>query len=135
MTIESDVRTRLVSNGTISTLASTRVYPVILPQDPTLPALTYSKVSDQGLHNLTGVAGRSMPRMSIHSWGYDYATAKALSKAVRNAMDGFIGRLGDGNSPESFRNAVIKFDNEIDDYEEDTGFYRVIQDYMLNHAE
>lgn len=135
MTIESDVRTRLVANGTIATLASTRVYPVILPQDPTLPALTISKVSDQGLHNLVGKAGRSMPRMSIHSWGHSYADAKAMSVAVRNAMDGFIGRLGDGNSPESFRSAVIKFDNEIDDYEEDTGFYRVIQDYMLNHAE
>lgn len=135
MTIESDIRARLAADGTVAGLVSTRIYPAILPQDPMLPAIVFSKVSAVRVHKLTGASGWSMPRMTVHSWGRTYAEAKTVAAAVRESLNGFIGQLSDGQSPESFRRAVIRIDNELDDYEEDTDFHRVIQDYMVSHAE
>jgi len=128
MTIETELRTRLLADGTISGLIGTRLYPVVLPQDPTMPALVSSRVSGQRLHNLSGVAGRGMPRITIDCWASTYAGSKTLAAAVRSSLDGLNGLL-------TTINASIKIDNEIDDYEDDTGLYRVIQDYIINHLE
>ena len=107
MSIETEVRTRLTSDGTVSGLVSTRIYPKRLPQNPTYPALTFGRVSGVRLHNLAGVAGRGTPRIQIDSWAKTYLGAQALAAAVRASLDGFNGTL-------TTIKATIRIDNEID---------------------
>lgn len=138
MTVEADIRVRLLADGTVSGLISTRMYPLVLPQDPTLPALTYQRISGPRIHKLTGTTGRARARLEIDSWAETYTEAQSLAAAVRASLDGFIGTLTDGNSPESTRSATIRLDNERDLHEDLGGgsaLYRISQDYMINHSE
>lgn len=135
MTIETLLRARLVADNTVSGLVSTRIYPVILPQKPTLPAITFSKVSGVRMHNLSGTAGRAVARISFNCWATTYLGAQAVAAAVRASLDGFAGTLSDSGSPAETIRTNILLDNEIDFYEDETGVYRILQDYTLSHTE
>lgn len=135
MSLETDLRVRLLANATVSGLVSTRVYPNILPQKPTLPALVYSRISGPRIHTLTGTSGWSDARIQIDSWGATYIAAQDLAAAVRASLDGFIGSLDDGNSPAATRRVAVRLDNERDLFEEEPDFYRVTQDYAIKHED
>lgn len=135
MLVESAIYNLLVSDVAIAALVSSRVYPLILPQNATYPALVYSKVSGARLHHLTGSAGRAMPRITVSCWATTYLGAKQLAALVRATLDGFRGTLTDGNSPAGTCAASVLIENELDDYDESAKKYRVILDFMVNHAE
>ena len=128
MTLETEIRTRLAADGTVSGEVSTRLYPVKLPQDPTYPAITYNRVSAPRLHHLGGVAGRATVRLSYNSWAETYAGAQTLAAAVRASLDGFNGTL-------ATIKCVISLENESDLYEQDVEIYRILQDYFVSHVE
>lgn len=130
MSIETEIRTRLAADATVSGLVSTRIYAVKLPQKPTYPAVTYSRVSGERLHNLGGTSGRARMRLSISSWATTYVGAQALAAAIRASLDGFNGTL-------TTIDAVILIENEIDLSEDEPNpdLYRILQDYMVNHTE
>lgn len=136
MSVETDIRRRLVADGTVSGLVGTRIYALVLPQDPTYPAVTYQRISGPRLQDLAGSAGRGMARIQIDSWSREYIQAQSIAAAIRGSLNGFIGDLGDGASPESFRDVVIRLANERDLYEdEDAPLYRVTQDFTVDHSE
>ena len=128
MTIETELRARLAADGAVAALVSTRIYPLVLPQNPTLPAVTFSRVSGLRLHDIAGAAGRGMPRISFSSWAETYTGAQTLAAAVRASLNGFIGVL-------ATISAVVRLENEIDLYEDETFVYRILQDYIINHTE
>jgi hypothetical protein len=129
MTIETELRARLAADATVAGLVVARIYPIVLPQKPTYPAITYSKVSGERLHTLAGAAGRAMPRISISAWSdVGYASVQTLAAAIRASLDGFNGTLT------TIQTNII-LDNEIDFYEDDTRVYRILQDYRLSHTE
>lgn len=134
MTVESEIVARLEVDGAVTALVGSgddaRIYPVLLPQDPTYPAVTYQRVSGARLHNLAGTAGFAMPRLSINCWSRTYGEAKSLAAAIRASLDGFDGTLA------TIR-ATIKIVNEIDlpEQEPKPDVYRILQDYTVNHRE
>jgi len=128
MTIETEVRARLVADATVSGLIGTRAYALVLPQGVTYPALTYSKISGVRLHNLDGAAGRAFPRISISMWSGSYVECQSLAAAVRHSLDGFNGTL-------ATIKCTILIDNEIDDYDGTVEKYRILQDYRVSHRE
>jgi hypothetical protein len=128
MSLETEVRARLAADGTISGLVSTRIFPLMLPQNPTYPALVFRRISGPRMHDLQGSIGRGTARLQIDSWATGYLGAQALAAAVRSSLDGFTGML-------TSLHAVIKLDNEIDDYDDDADKYRVIQDFRIIHTE
>lgn len=134
MTMLTDMVATIQGTSAISTLVSSRVYPSLLPQSPTLPALTYGQVSAVRVRDLTGPAGKSRHRISISCWASTYAGARALADAVRQSIDGFQGWWRD-----TFVGSVT-LDNEFDLHEEgagpvDVGVHRVVQDYIISHLE
>ncbi len=135
MTVETDARVRLLADSSVSALVGTRIYALVLPQKPTLPAATYQRISGPRLQNLSGDAGRGVARVQIDSWASTYLEAQSLAAAIRLSLNGFIGVLSDGSSPASTRGVVIRLDNERDDFEPDSDLYRVSQDYLINHEE
>jgi len=135
MTVEAELRARLVANGAVNGLVGTRIYPLMAPQNPTKPYVTFQRISGPRLQALGGAAGFGMARIQYDSWADTYTTAQALAAAIRNSFNGFIGKLSDGNSPASLRTVVVRLDNERDLFEEDTELFRVTQDYRLTHSE
>ena len=128
MSIETEIVTRLNADGAVSGEVGTRIYPDIVPQDPTYPAITYSRVSGVRLHNLAGTAGRATPRITINSWATTAAGRQTLADAVRASLDGFNGVL-------TTIKATIKIDTDHARYENDTKIYRMIADYFVSHIE
>ena len=128
MSIETDIRARLLADAGVSAIVGTRIYAVILPQDPTYPAASYQRISGPRMQELAGATDRAMARIQIDSWAVTYAGAQSLAAAIRESLNGFIGTL-------TTHHAVIRLDNERDWYESEAGVYRVIQDYTCNHTD
>ena len=127
--MEAAARAILLADGTVAGLVSTRIYPGKLPQIPTLPAVTYSRVDGPRVQSLVGSSGLAHPRLQIDCWAETYAGVKTLANAVRGAIDGYSGTIS------GTRVGGVLIDDEQDVYEPNVEFYRVSQDYIVWHDE
>ena len=93
MSLETELVTRLEDDAGVGAVAGDRFYPIILRQNPTLPATVYRRISGPRLQNLTGNAGRGTARIQFDHWSKTYVEAQALAAAVRESLNGFIGTL------------------------------------------
>jgi len=116
--LEPKIYTLLSGDALISALVSTRIYPVILPQNVTLPAITYSRISGGQINSFSGYSNLENPRIQIDVWGVTYASVQALAALVHTAMDGAttFGAL---------------LESDMDFYEDDTLIYRVSMDFSV----
>lgn len=88
MTIESDIVARLLAVSGVTDLVAARVYPLILPQGPTYPALVYQRIAGARDAVLEGDPGGGEARIQITAWASSYSGALALAEAVRAALAG-----------------------------------------------
>lgn len=75
--------TALIGSGT-----ATRLYPVVLPQNPTFPAITYQIISGPRDYTQDGPDGVVRFRVQCNCYGATYASAKALRDALESAISG-----------------------------------------------
>lgn len=83
--LEAELTTALLADAGISGIVATRVYPGILPQNPTYPALTYTLVSGPRKGTFTG-AGIKYPRYQFDAFARSYGGALALAAALKAFM-------------------------------------------------
>lgn len=95
MTIEAGIYAHLIGNAGVAALVATRIYPLLVPQDAELPAMAYQRISGPRDHAHDGPSGLAMARMQLTFVAASYDGAKTLSEAVRAAMDGFSGTMGE----------------------------------------
>jgi hypothetical protein len=126
MTIESELFSRLTGFAGLAALIGDRVYPVKLPQNVTLPAITYLKVSAIRASNFGVDTGDVRYRIQINCWS-DKKPGEALgSNTVAAQVKAALKRYRGGNFQESF------LENEIDDdYDDDAENFRVIMDFII----
>jgi hypothetical protein len=129
--IESALRTHILGDTSIKGQISERLYPLTLPQDPTLPAMTYQKISGFRFHDMEGASGLASPRFQFDIWSKSYLTSKNISDLLRKRLDGFRGTIGSDVIQGAF------LDSERDFFEEDEllKFYRVSMDFFIYHEE
>ena len=134
ITIEEGLFAYLSANAGVSALVSTRIYPNKLPQTVTLPALTYQRIDSPRVHShdSSGSVGTARPRFQFDCWATTYAAAKALSDALRGALNGYKGTMGT-TSPVTVQSALIQSER-FDDYA-DAGVCRISCDYIIWHLE
>jgi len=129
MSISQALRAFLLAQPSIVALVGTRIYPQVLPQQPTYPAITYAQVSGVRMQILEGPAGRARPRITINSWGESHESMDALAGALRAALDGYAGPMGDLSV------GAVVLDNEFEVFEEEARVHRKLQDYIISHLE
>jgi len=106
-----------------------RIYPVVLPQTPTLPTLTYQRVGSVRDRAMRGPTGTSFARVQFDAWapatdaGGGYAAAKGLADAVRRAVDGYAGAMGDATVGTLFVQ-LVEVENDRDGYEPAVKLFR-----------
>ena len=127
--MEAGLHDYLTKDNGVKAIVGTRVYPVYLPQSPTYPAITYQRITTERVGSTTGPSGLARPRFQVDCWATTYAGAKALSTAVRTAVDGHSGKIG---SADVFGVIVS---NETDFYEPDVDINRVTMDLIIWHKE
>lgn len=85
--ISATVRTITLADATVSGLVGTRMYSDTLPQNATLPAITYFVVDTVPSETLTAIANVSKARIQIDCYAATRTDANSLGDAVRLALE------------------------------------------------
>lgn len=107
-TVECALYDILVNYPAVNMLVDTGIYPNIVPQDASMPAITYQQISGPRHHDLNNTIGMVNARYQFTCWAETYAEAKEVAAAVRLALDNYS-----GTSLETVID-IIHLDNEGD---------------------
>lgn len=121
MTIANLLYAKLAADSGVSTLVSTRIYPVILPQDPTVPAISYQQISNT---EQDGTSTIRETRYQVDCWDDDFAGVESLADAVRAALEEWT------DTDQTPRVKMCRVVGGYHDYENDTALYRNSIDVM-----
>ena len=113
---ESQVYQLLKTNTAIKALINERVYPMVAPQNVVKPYITYRVIIGLKLKCIGGQIYQGDYRMQLDCFSLTYSNVKAISKAVENALEGFM-------SSDNI--------NIIDDYEDETALFKQIIDFKI----
>ena len=88
MSLESLLFTSLTGNSGLRSLISARLYPDVLPQGATLPAVVYQRISTPRQHTFGAgcPVAVSRPRLQYACWATTPAAALAVCEALRSAL-------------------------------------------------
>ncbi|MEW5921568.1 MAG: DUF3168 domain-containing protein [Bacillota bacterium] len=132
MVIEEALYAYLSSHVGLTALVGSRIYPLVMPQGTTLPAVTFSKVSGPRVHAMQHDAGLAYPRFQVSCWGSTYKQAKEVAAQVRAALQDFKGTMG---GPGGAEVSGVFLEDETDLYEPNTQIYHVALDFIIWHNE
>lgn len=127
MDIEAAVVDHLLSDPSVIALVGAKIFPLAIPQDQDVPAITYQRISSPRTLTLDKESDDE-PRIQIVAWAKTYGEAKDIAIAVNASLDMFIGKLGD-----QIKAVVFRADHR-DDYEPETGRYRADVDFIVQHT-
>ena len=93
--IERSLFALLSNDSTLGGYVGTRIYPLVVPQSASMPAITYQQVGGVRDEVMTGPTGLIESRFQINCWAETYAETRVISNAVRKVLDGFgvIGKV------------------------------------------
>ena len=122
------------SNG-IQSLASSRVFPLAVPETSTLPALIYEVETLPRQHSLDGPTGLAEARVKIGAGSRRFSDSVALVEAIRLLFDGFTGSL-----PGAVTVKETLLDGETDHYDwpddgSAQGTFWTVQHYTFRYLE
>jgi hypothetical protein len=129
MSVEEAVRTVLTNTGAVTALISTRVYPLYLPPDTTLPAVAYERISTRRSYAHDGPQAPVTARIQYDSIATTLSAAMGVADAIRGALSGYTGTSA------GVRIASCLLANEMSQEEKDTGYARVSQDFLVTFME
>lgn len=130
-TLDEGLVAYLKAYSGLTTLISTRVYLRTIPQGATLPCLTVQRIDTPRVltHDSSGSTGDlAHPRFQFDAWATTYASAKAITDALRAALNGHKGATGTGVTI----NAALVQD-EAPNYDPETELQSVRSDYVIWH--
>lgn len=114
-------------NGAVTALSG-RIYPMVLPQDVTYPAVTYQRISATrySAFGRDATPAEAVVQVDIYDLvGKGFAAFNALTESVRNALQ----RRKSGDAID------MMLEGERDDYEEDTDLLRKSFDVRVWYRE
>jgi hypothetical protein len=127
------LRAFLLDDPAINTMVGgTRIYPLRLPQNPTLPAIVLTLIIDVREAHLRGAGSIAGDQYQIDSWASAYDPSVALGQCCRLRLAGFKGIWSD---PDTSIGVSIQFKEGREFFEADIlgGLYRQSSDYVLAH--
>lgn len=128
MSAENAIATVLQADAAVTALVGTRIYPLKMPQNPTLPAIVHQRISTTP-DMLAEGPGFAPMRVQLSLWASSFDGARALAAAVVGVLHGYHGPIGIGGL------RLARLLNLTDDYEPETKLFRVIADFRVSHTE
>lgn len=117
--IEQDLVNHLTTDVDLLALVSARIYPNVMPQDPVLPALVYTRVDGVPVNSVRGRSGLKNYRMQIDCYARTYAQLVTVHEALLGAM----------NTDATAFEALPIQDSGF--YEEEPNLHRIRSDFSL----
>ena len=128
--IETAIYDRLIADTDIASMVGNRIYPLILPQNPTFPAITYQKEGVTRPGNFDAAADTyAVSYFQIDAWGLTFEIAKDLHDKIKICLNNFVGLMG---TDRIYRLAI---ESETPAYEIKIDAYRVSGMFVINHKE
>lgn len=131
MKIEAALFSRVTTYAGFAALCGTRVYPIVLPQNPTLPAVTFQRISAVREQIFGGSAGLAHPRFQFTVWASTYASSRDVAEQLRLALDGYYGLMGGAGGVQA--DATLVGEQEF--FDPETGWYQTMMDFEVWHQE
>jgi len=132
MVIEEALVTYLLTQSGLTALVSNRIHLLKLPQNPVLPAVVMQKISSPRLHGFTADIGATT-RMQLTSWATTYTSASATFEQLRASLQNYLNDTMGGTSGVPVKAVIL--DDENDTYEDETGRFGKIADFIFWHTE
>jgi len=107
---EAVMRNALVTTTVVSSIVSSRIFPLLAPQSAALPFITYRRSGIRRQQTLGGPMGVPQVSVDFDVYAATYEGARDLADKVRLSLDGYGG---------TFDNAEVKqvsLENEQDDF-------------------
>ena len=111
-----------------------RIYPVVLPEKPVYPAITYRQVDStrlQGPHSDPGVA---TVRVQVTAFAESFDAAKALAEQIRLSLERY-GTAVTGTPINGVTVYDITVGSEADAYIAELDLFAISTDYTVTHQE
>ncbi len=121
MSVKETAYSTLANDSAVAALVATRIYPVNLPQDCTLPAVKYQLIGGIRDFFIDGPSRSGRARIRFDCWGATSDAAWGLYEAVRDAVDGLT--------------AAYPVMAPVEFYDAEGQAYRVSVDYSIYHQE
>jgi hypothetical protein len=86
--------TYLSANGELTAMISDRLYPLRLPESPTLPAVVYQEISCVPTYSQDGYSEVEQTRMQLTCWSTTLLEALQIRQILKRALGGFRGVMG-----------------------------------------
>jgi len=94
MAIEEALKAVLVADVPVFAVVANRIYPVAMPQDFTLPAITFELNGGEIARGLSGPAGKQNRIYAFRCYAKDFYQARDLMELVDTALDGYSDLTG-----------------------------------------
>lgn len=127
--IEANLIRFLLERPDMQAVVGTRIHDLVLPQEPTLPAIVWQKISGTHEHSHDGPSHLAHPRIQFACWAKTLLEAIQVADALQRALDGFSGSM---QGQDAYAIFIL---NEQDFFDPETGLRRRIVDYELWHYE
>ena len=122
MALEGNIYISLSTATALTALVGTAIYPDHKPQESTLPAVVYSRVSGIREYHLQGFSGLEHARIQADIYSTDIDARRKVTEQVITAMEA------------STKFTAMALNSPIDDYDDRVNLYRRIQDFTIwNH--
>ena len=136
MTIEAVIKTRLSGFAGLSALVSDRIYPVTLPQNVEMPAVSYRRVSAERVSAMGVDTGLVRARFQFDCWSGEHKNgdsgtfdeARAVAKQVRLALQRWRNTSGT-----VVQDTFMVGDQDL--HESDTETYHAALDFQIVYEE
>ena len=128
MSLEAELVTRMKAHTGLAALVGARVYPGLLPPQPTYPAVTYAIVSDVPEHAMGTDPGTKTARVQTTVWSLSYKAAKDCADQVVAALS----RYRHASAPTI---TDVLMDNQLDTYDDTVRAHGVVTDFRVFYSE
>jgi hypothetical protein len=127
---EKVLRNALVTNTNVTSICSTRIYPVLAPATADLPFITYRRAGVSRSQSLSGPIGAPTVNLELEVYATTYNGARELADICRLTLDGY------GGTFDTVTVANTSLENEVDGFVTLAGgevppVYSVTQNYNV----
>ena len=129
MNLNGIVKAILGTNSAIVTAVAGRVYPSVIPQKMTFPAIVTTVISGRGNGTKDTTSDANISRVQIDVYALTTEQADTIAEAVRDTLELFSGSVTVGQKIYTVQASI--FENEAQLYENDKELSRISHDYTL----
>lgn len=135
---EVALRYLLTTSAAVTALVGSRVSPGFVSELSAFPFIAYSLIASQHERHLQGPSGLVFRRYQLDIYSRLNSELCAISDAIRNRLDGYVGVVTIG--ADSLRMQNVELLDQRDNYisptdGSDVGIYRRSLDFRISHGE